>query len=437
MEWWLVLLIVFGSLVVLLVSGLPVAFVFLIIDLAGGFLIFGGQAGLVQVITNVADTMIKFTLLPIALFVFMGEVLFESGMGLRIVESVARWLGRLPGRLGVLAIATGTLFATMSGSNMASTAMLGSILVPEMEKRGYKKTLSLGPCMAGGALAMLIPPSTLGVLLAVIAKVSVGALLIAGIIPALILACLYVIYIAVRAYLQPSIAPAYDVEAGSFSERVGDTVRYLLPCGTIIFLVIGVILLGIATPSEAAALGSVGIMLLAAAYRRMNWGVIKKSTLASTRTSVMIFMIILGSTTFSQILSFSGATAGMVNAVTGFHLSPIMLVIAMQLVLIFLGCFIDNLSMVMIAMPVYLPLIKAAGIDPLWFAVLVLINMDMATLTPPFGLVLFTMKAVAPPDTTMGDIYHSVIPFVICQGVVMAIIMLVPSVALWLPSVMR
>ncbi|GAI18373.1 unnamed protein product, partial [marine sediment metagenome] len=271
---------------------------------------------------------------------------------------------------GLLTVGSATLFSTMSGSTMATTAMLGTILVPEMEKRGYKKSMTIGPVVGSGGLAMLIPPSALGVLLAALAQVSVGKLLIAGIMPGLLIAFFYAGYIILRCWLQPSVAPAYEVPHTPLSRKLIDTVHYVLPTAFIIFLVVGVIFLGIATPSEAAALGSVGMVILAAFYGRLSWEMLKKSILGAIRITVMTFMIIAGSMTFSQILAFSGASAGLIEVVTGLAVTPIMILIAMQLVLIFLGCFMDNLSMVMIALPIYLPLIAVLGFNPLWFVLL-------------------------------------------------------------------
>lgn len=436
MEWWLVILIIFGSLAILMVSGLPVAFAFLLINIGGAFFFLGGEAGLRQLILNIQDVLTNFMLLPVPMFIFMGEVLLHSRIGFYCIDTLDKWLGRLPGRLGLLTVGSATLFSTMSGSTMATTAMLGTILLPEMERRGYKKPMSIGPIIGSGGLAMIIPPSALAVLLATLFHVSVGKLLIAGIVPGLLMALFYASYIVIRCCLQPSIAPTYDVAPTPLAKKVIDTVHYVLPTAFIIFLVIGVIFFGVASPSEAAALGSLGIIILVAFYQGLNWEIMKKCVLGTIRITVMVFIIIVGSTTFSQILAFSGASAGLIEVVTGWHLAPILLLIAMQLVLIFLGCFMDNLSMVMIALPIYLPLIKVLGFDPLWFALLTLLNMQMANTTPPFGLLLFVMKGVAPPDTTMGDIIKAGIPFLICDSIVMALIIAFPQIGLWLPGIM-
>ncbi len=437
MEWWLILLLLLGGMALFMVSGLPVAISFILVDIVGAYFFMGGLPGIDQLILNIEESLTSFSLLPVPLFIFMGEVMFHSNMGFKAIDVIDHWIGKIPGRLGLVSVMAGTLFSTMSGSTMATTAMLGSLLVPDMEKRGYKKPMSIGPVMGSGGLSMLIPPSALAILLAALSQISVGGLLIAGIIPGLLIALFYASYIVVRCMIQPEIAPAYDVPPISMDQKLRETVIYVFPLGIIIFLVIGVIFFGMATPSEAAALGAVGTVVLSKVYGTLTREVIKKSILGSIRVTGMMFMIILGSMTFSQILSFSNASTGLIQAVMGLHLSPMLLLIAMQIVLLFLGCFMDNLSMVMVAIPIYMPVIKVVGFNPLWFALIMLINMEMANTTPPFGLLLFVMKGVAPPDTTMADIYKAGLPFLLCDATAMLLVMIFPGIALYLPSLMH
>jgi tripartite ATP-independent transporter DctM subunit len=219
--------------------------------------------------------------------------------------------------------------------------------------------------------------------------------------------------------------------------KIKGTVLHVLPLGLIIFLVIGLIFLGIATPSEAAALGAFGTIVLAFAYRKMNLGILKRSIIGTVRITSMMFMIIVGSMTFSQIMAFSGASAGLIQVVTELELPPVMVLIAMQVLLLFLGCFMDNLSMVMIAIPIFLPIVNALHFNTLWFSLIMLINMEMANTTPPFGLLLFVMKGVAPKNTTMGDIYKAGVPFLLCDALVMVLVMIFPQIALYLPDLMK
>lgn len=417
-------------------SGMPVAFSFMLISIVGMYVFFGGTAGLEQLIVSINTSLTTFVLLPVPLFIFMGELMFHSGMAPLLVETLDKWLGRLPGRLGLLAVSSGTLFATLTGTSIASTAMLGSILVPEMERRGYKKPMSLGPILGSGGLAIMIPPSGLAVLLGAIGDISVGRILIAIIIPGLLMAILYAAYIIIRCWLQPSIAPVYDVSHTPLSEKLSATVRYILPLGLIIFLVIGVIFVGVATPSEAAATGTLGTAILAFFNGRLTWEVIKKATSSALAVVGMVLLIIAGATAFGQILAYSGATQGLCNLATGLPVAPIIIIIAMQVIILFLGCLMDVVAIMMITLPIFVPIVISLDFNTVWFAAIFLLNIEMAGTSPPFGMGLMVMKGVAPPDTTMGDIYLAALPFLGCDLIVMILILAFQNVALWLPGLM-
>jgi len=437
MEWPLLLLIFFGSLVILMATGMPVAFCFLVINIVGVILLWGSETGLDQFIFSVFGSVSKFTFLPVPMFILMGEVMFHSGIAPLMMDTLDKWLGRLPGRLSLLAVGSGTLLSTLTGVSMASVAMLGSVLVPQMEKRGYKKSMTLGPILGSGGLAIMIPPSSLAVILGAIAEISIGKTLIAIIIPGLLMAGLYATYIILRCRLQPEIAPSYQVPPSSLLEKLVASVRYILPVGFIIFLVIGLILLGMATPTEAAATGALGCIIMAAFYGRLNWELLKKSFLGTLQITVMIFMIVVGASMFSQILAFSGATAGITEFAAGLPVVPILIVIMMQFIVVVLGCFMDVVAIMMITLPIFIPVIEFLGYNTVWFAVLMLINTEIAGISPPFGLNLFVIRGVAPKGTTMGDIYRAAIPFCGLSLTAMAIIMAFPQIALWLPGTMR
>lgn len=436
MEWYWILGLIFCALMGLFLIGVPVAFAFLFINIVGVYLLWGGEAGLSQLVLSVYRSVSTFSLLPVPLFILMGEVMFRAGIAPRMMDTLDKWLGRIPGRLSMLAVGGGTLFSTLSGSAMAGCAMLGSVLVPEMEKRGYKKEMSLGPIIGSGGLAIMIPPSALGVLLASLSRISVGGMLMAIIIPGVIMAVLYGGYIVLRAWLQPELAPIYEIERVPLRQKLILTCRYVLPLGTIVFLVIGLMFIGVATPTESAALGALGCFVLVFIYRGWNWEVIRGSIAATLRITVMMFMIMTGAMAFSQILAFSGASSGLVSLAGGVDLPPIMILIFMQIILIFMGVFMEPLTIMMVTLPIYMPIIKTLGFDPLWFGTIMLINMEMATTTPPFGLVLFVMKGVAPPDTTMADIYRAGFPFLVCDAIAMGLIMAFPALALYLPGLM-
>jgi len=436
LEWQLILLIIFGGLLFLMATGMPIAFSFLIINLVGVYVFFGGSVGLEQLIRSMYSSLTTFILLPIPLFMLMGELMFHSGIAVTVVNVLDKWFGRLPGRLGLLAVSAGTLFSALTGASVASVAILGSVLVPEMEKHGYKKPMSLGPILGSGGLAIMIPPSGLAVLLGAISEISVGKILIAIIVPGLLMAALYAGYIIIRCIIQPSMAPSYVVAPTPFSEKIIDFVKYVLPLGIIVFLVIGVILLGVATPSEAAASGCIGVMIVMILYRRMSWQALVKSFRGTLNVTGMIFLIIAGASTFSQILSYSGAAAGLAEIVTNLSVAPVLIVIVMQVTILIMGGFMSLVAIMMITLPVFVPLIVALGYDPVWFATIFLLNIEMALTTPPLGMNLYVMKAAAPKDTTMGDVVMAALPFLVCDAIAMGLIIAFPQIALWLPSLM-
>jgi tripartite ATP-independent transporter DctM subunit len=432
MEWWMVLTFFLGGLVFVLLMGFPVAFSFLLMDLLG-ILVFMGVPGLKNVTLNIFSSLSIFTLTPVPLFILMGELMYHSHVADIALDIMDRWLGRVPGRLGVLAAVSGTIFAATSGSSMANTAMLGTVLLPQMRKRGYSVSMSVGPIIGSGGLAMLIPPSALAVILASIAGISVGGLLLGGTIPGVLLGAMFAAYIILRAWLQPSCAPNYAVPHTPFGEKMMLTLKRLLPIGFIIFAVIGVISLGLATPTEAAACGTIATFIVTLVYRCFNWQVLKASLKGSVEIWVMVFMIIGASSAFSMILAYTGASKGLTGLVENLNVHPMLILIAMQLIVVFMGCFMDGVSIMMICLPVFMPLSNALGFDPVWFGVLFLINIELGQLTPPFGMLLFVMKGVAPKDITMEQIIWASVPYMFFDILIMALIMIWPGIALWLP----
>ncbi len=434
MDWQLALVVIFGMLLVLMLSGMHVAMSLLAVCLTGMYIYFGGLTGWDQLVVSMYTTCNTFLLLPIVLFVFMGELLFHSGISTLLLNAVDKFLGRLPGRLALLSVCTGTLFSTLTGTSMATVAMMGASLVPEMEGRGYKKAMSLGPILGSGGLAIMIPPSGLAVLLGAIAQTSIGQILIAIIVPGIIMATGYALYIIIRCLLQPSIAPAYNVARIPLREKFYDFIRYILPLGIVIFLVVGVIFLGIATPSEAAATGALGTIVLSIIYGKFNWLMLYESLKGTVEVGVMMLIIIAGASAFSQVLAFSGATQGLSGLIIHSPLSPIVIILSMMLLVLLLGTMMDVVAIMMITIPLFMPVIQGFGFNPIWFCVLFLLNMEMASTTPPFGVALFAMKAVAPEGTTMSDIYWSALPFLAVDALVMALLMVFPQIALFLLS---
>ncbi|MGH8706959.1 MAG: TRAP transporter large permease [Burkholderiales bacterium] len=435
MAWFEILLVLLGTLVLFMAIGLPVVFAFFATNLVGAFVFMGGENGILQLVRNAVDSVQSFALLPIPLFILMGEIMFHTGVAARAIDAVDKLIARVPGRLSLVAITGGTIFSSLSGSTIANTAMLGSTLLPEMYRRGYQPSIAIGPIVAVGGLAMLIPPSALAVLLGSIAQIPIGALLIASIVPALILAVLFFGYVILRCRLDPSLAPPYEIEALGWRERLLPFVKYVLPLSAIFIVVVGSIIGGIATPTESAALGAAASLIAAAAYRRLtreNFVVAIRQTL---RFTVMTLFIICGSITFSQIMAFSQASNGLSAAVLGAGLAPLVLLAGMLLILLFLGCFMDQVSMMMITVPLFMPLVQQFGFEPVWFGVLMLMCLEISLATPPFGLLLFVAKG-ASPETSMRDIIVSVAPFVALALSVVVLLIAVPELTLWLPRLM-
>jgi tripartite ATP-independent transporter DctM subunit len=364
----------------------------------------------------------------------MGEFMFHSGLGGDVVKIVDQWLGRLPGRGSLIAIGSGVILAALTGVSIASVSILGTVLLPQMEKQGYHKSMIFGPILGGGGLAVLIPPSGLAVLLAAIGEISVGKILLAIIGPGILLAALYSAYIVIRCAVNPSLAPQYDSPEVSFKEKVLNLAKNILPVGAIIFSVIGFMMLGVATPEEAAASGAIATLLVAIAQGRMNWPVMKKAVLGSLRITGMIFLILAGARGFSQVLAYVGATQAMSEFVLQLPIHPLMIMGIMQVVILVLGCFMDSAAIILITMPIFVPAIIALGFDPVWFGAISVLNIEVGLITPPFGMALYSMKAVAPPQYTMSDIISSVAPFIALQVLAIGLCMIFPWIPLWLPG---
>ena len=431
MEWWLAFTIILGALFVLMFLGLPVAFSFLVVNMIGGYLFLGGTPGLLQLILQISESLTTFTLVPVALFLVMGEIMFHSGIGIDLLDTLDKWFGSIRGRLALMAVGGGVLFSALTGNSMGSIALLGSTLVPEMEKRGYKKPMSLGPILGSGGLAIMIPPSGLAVLLGVIAELSIGKILVAIILPGIIMAILYAAYIVGRCVIEPGIAPAFKVERMPLSEKLRAGARHILPLGFIIFMVVGVIFVGLATPTEAAASGAVATFLLALVRGRMSWAIFKRSIVGSLEISTMLLLIISGALAFTQMLAFTGATEGLVELVLSVQADPIVVVMLMIVTVILLGMVMGPVPIMLITLPVFVPVIEELGFEPIWFAVLYLIAIETGSTSPPFGAGLFVMKGVAPPGTTMNDIYRAAVPFLICDVIAILIVLAFPAIVSW------
>ncbi len=437
MAWQESLLLLLGGTTLLLFMGLPVAYSFFGINIIGAILFFGGEAGLLQLTRNGVVSVTYFSLTPIPLFLLMGEILFHTELAHKAIDAVERVIPRMPGRLAIITVVAGTIFSAISGSTIATTAMLGSLMLPMMLARGYHPSLGMGPIMAIGGVDMLIPPSALTVLLGSLSGISISKLLLAGVVPGLILSAVFIGYIMISVSLNPSLAPASEeVKTYSGWERWRPIIQYVLPLSSIFIAVVGLMSKGVATPTESAALGAMATVLLAMGYRVLTFAKLWKSLTGAVVVSGMILFIIVGATTFSQVLSFSGATSGVVDLMSGSGISAASAVLIMMAVLIFLGLFVDQVSTMLLTLPFFMPVVQRLHIDDVWFGVLFLVCMQIGLLLPPHGLLLYTMKSVAPKHITMGDIFRAVMPYVIFSLLLLAAIYFFPPITTWLPRLL-
>lgn len=436
MEWWAAGGLMISMVLLFMGLGIPVAFTFFAANAIGGYIFMGRAAGVEQLVENSTDMVTSFSIAPLPLFILMGELFFHSGIARRVFDAMDRLLGRLPGRLCYLSIGMGTASGAVLGSSMASTAMLGSLLVPEMIRRGYRRYMIFGPIVGCGGLAMIIPPSTMTVLLGTIAEVNIGALLIGSIMPGLLLAVLYVFTVMVQLTIAPNAAPAYQVEFVPWQEKVRLLAGQLIPVGFIVFCVTGTILFGLATPSEAAALGALGTFALATAYRQLTWQVVVKSFIGTARVTGMTLLVLMGSSLFSQILAFSGAANGFIQSVTSYSLQPYAILLLMFVVIFILGMLMDGLSIYLLTVPIFFPLAKAIGFDPVWYGIWMLIAVEIGLATPPFGLGLYIMLGVA-PGSTLGEVSRAVVPYILATCLLLALMVLFPALVLYLPGTLR
>jgi len=431
-EWLTIIL--FGSLVVLLLAGLPL--VFAIGGVATFFIIFlWGPHALPILANRTYMAMDMFLLVAVPMFIFMGAMLQRCGIAEDMYELMYHWLGGLRGGLAAGTVLICTMFAAMVGISGAATTSMGLIALPSMLKRGYSKELAIGCISAGGSLGILIPPSVLMIILALTSRVSVGQMFIAGILPGLLLSFLFITYILIRAYIQKDVGPAVPVAARlPLRERTRLLAALVLPI-SLIFAVMGSMFFGIATPSEASAVGALGAILSAAVKRTLNRDSFTSALFITLRLSSMVIWIVFAASVFTSLYAVTGA-ASLVGTLIKDVGDPWMVIVVMMLILLVLGMFFDPTGIVLLTAPIFFPIVISLGFDPLWFAIIFVINMELAYLTPPFGFNLFYMKAVTPPGITMMDIYKSQTPFVLLMLLGLILCLVFPGIITWLPNMM-
>ncbi len=431
----LITILLFTSLVVLLLTGLPIAFSMGAIGIIFAY-IFMGHSSIAISVTSVNGLLSTFSFLAVPLFTFMAVMLDSSGLVDALFETMHRWFGSLKGGLSIGTVVLCTIFAAMSGVSAAGTVAMGTIALPAMLKRNYHKDIVIGPIAAGGALGQLIPPSGMMIIYSLIAGESIGRLFLGGIIPGLMLAGMFIIYLIVICNLKPTLGPPIPVE-----ERVGWVEKFIslksviLPI-ILILGVLGTIFFGIATPTEAAAIGALGSIICAVIYRKLTFKSISRTVYKSIQLTCMILWLMVAGMIFASVYTAIGAQSFITEIITNLQINKWLIIVFIQIIWIFLGMLMDPNGIMFITMPVFLPIINTFDLSPLWFGVLWVINMEMGYLTPPFGLNLFYLKAVAPKEITMLDIYHSVIPFIFIQAICLILCTVFPNIILFLPDLL-
>lgn len=432
----LILLLMFLCIIVLFfVLGAPVAFVLGTVGMLFLGILFG--TGRLQILPHsVFNQMTDPILIAIPLFILIGSLLDKSGIADEMFEMIYKWLGPVRGGLAVGTVFICVIIAAIVGIVGAATVTMGLIALPAMLKRGYSKEIAIGCISGGGALGFLIPPSVTMIVYCSITGLSVGKMFLGGVMPGLLFAGLYIVYILVRSYFQPELCPPIPVdERATLKEKIQVLKGLFFPF-LIIFSIMGTIFLGLATPTEAAAIGSLATLIVVAIQGKLTWKVFTSAIYRTASLGAMVLWIVIGCLAFSTVINFLALPAILTEVIRSIGLSPWTVLITMMISLFFMGMILDDLPIIMITTPIYVPIIQALGFDPLWYGILFILNMQMAYLTPPFGFVLFYMKGVVPPHISMGDIYRSVWPFVLLQALGLILVMLFPKIALWLPSLM-
>jgi tripartite ATP-independent transporter DctM subunit len=432
-EWWVILCITFTLLIGIFLSGAPVFIAFLILNIFG-ILFFFGDSGFGLFTNSFFETTTNSTLIAIPLYILMGEILFRSGAVDVLYRSLDSLIGRSKCRLYYLSISLGTVFGALSGSSMGVVAMLGKSILPGMLQRNADPRLSIGSVLSGASLAPIIPPSVLMIVIGGLANVSIAGMMAGAIIPGMLLALMFVGYIKLRVAFTPSLAPesqGSNLEV-SLTEKL-KAFAQLLPFTLIISVVIGSILAGIATPEESGAAGTFAALMVSAFYGRLNLGLLKDSAASAARISTMILVIMMSSKLFGQLLAYSGATTALVEVVVTLELNRWIMLALLMALPFFLCFFIDQIALMLVVIPIYSPLLQPLGLNPLWFWILFLVNINVGGITPPFGYTMFALKGAA-PSLPMTQIFHAAWPFVFIFVLAILLMAVFPQIILFIPS---
>jgi C4-dicarboxylate transporter DctM subunit len=433
MEWYMILLLLVGSLCVLLFMGLPVAFSLGFLSTVSALIFWPGTEGLYGVALAGYGHMSSYTLVCVPLFILMAQVVMHSRMGTDTYDVADRFLRNLPGGLGMTSTVFGAIFGAVCGASTAGTATVGLLSLPEMQRRGYQEGISGAIVAFSGALSILIPPSVILILYGTLANESIGALFAGGVIPGVLMTVLAIVYIYVRVKLNPAVAPRDDVRF-TLKEKLAS----LWKVWTLLLLVVlllGTIYTGVATPTEASAIACLAVFAIAFSKGTMTWDLLKKSMLATVKTTTMIGWIIIGATSFGYVIIYSGCATELTDWVVSLPVSPTVVVVVLMVGFLVMGMFLDPAAIVMMTTPIILPILLALDVNVLWFGILMTVNMCAGNISPPMGLNLYIVKGLVPPEAmNMKKLFYAAIPFIMIDAVTIALIMIFPAIATWLPS---
>jgi len=433
MEPFLIFIFLIACLLLILSTGLPIAFSMGMVGIIGFFL-FLSPNDLIQVARTVYTNGMSPTLIVVPLFVLMAEIISSSGYGNDIYSALYKWLNWLPGSLASCTVAAAAVFAAVCGSSVATAATVGLVGIPQMLKKGYSKRLACGATAVGGGLGILIPPSLGFIIYGMITETSIAKLFMAGFVPGILMAALLICVITVASILKPSLAPGREkVEWGERFRCLGT----VIPIGLLIIVVLGSLYLGVATVEEAAAVGAIGALAIAAAYRRLTWKVLKGALLTTARVTGMVFFIVFGGMLFAYLVTSLEIPQAMSKFISSLSVNRWVIMAAINIMYLILGCLFEGVAMTIITMPFIFPMIVALGFDPVWFGVILIINIEIGLLTPPVGMNLFVVKSIVPKDVSWADIIYGSLPFTLVDLMGMIILMIFPGIALWLPSQMK
>lgn len=437
LDWWIILIGSFSLLIAVFMTGVPMFVAFLLVNI-GGVLMLIGPRGFPLMVNSIFNATTVSSLTAIPLFILLGEILFRAGSVDLLLRAVDKLVGRLRGRQYAVSILLSAIFGALSGAAVGVAAMMARSLYGAMTGRGYDRSLTIGTILGGASLAPIIPPSLVVIIIATLADVSIAKLLIAGILPGLLLALAFFVYCMVRVWLNHGLAPPMEQETVQplTTRRLIGAIADLLPFTIIIFSVMGFILLGIATPTEAAATGVVGALATALYFRKLNWHMLSESLGSAAMMTSMIIVIMASSNMFGQLLAFTGSARMLATTITGLEVAPEIVLFLMMAIVFVLCMFIDQTALLLILIPIYKPIVASLGFDPVWFWLLMLLNMTVGGITPPFGYTMFAFKGGAPSEVTLEHVYKAAWPIVGMFLMMMLLVAVVPSIATFLPSML-